>query len=581
MKKRWFVTALLALVLCAGAASAQAAVVSGGVEYLWYTEAGEKTRGDNGEVTGFGGQKFFLSADGGASYTRLPEFQETSRQSWTEYDVRVSAMDGGGLRIEGRSAYGEAGTPYTLRWDYSADRLAAYLAKAEPNPVRELADNGTVRVGVRTVYDYADGDEAQHPVASINAHRGYEEQLVWSADGEHWSPCQYPRDFGGSYSVKGWWDGAFYLRKHDYTPDGYTSPDGISWTYLAELPVSPKLCLTADWGRYHFEVVKPKDDPSDWYDEVYLMEQDSRDAGVLLPHMGEGIRTGGIGVNEFTAVAGPNDTVVLTVSNGAGGAFSLNYPTSSLDWCLENLSVPFRDKTQPAASVSNSGGIYLSKVAEHYRNVNIYEMEGELIRWEEGTGWRKVENTPFSCVFRLLPYNGRTFLVEDNATGRHRLYASEDGLSWTEVTALRPQDMKGNVKDYVNYAVTWTGNGYLACREAGNYGNRAGGTLYGGNTSVYLLDESFALTGSYDFGRMVQAVGFRDGVYYAQVSDSEGTQWRGVYHVGYDENGKEIYDTEPGYYNKYAPTTLYRSTDGVNWEKTEALYLQDGLTPVG
>lgn len=579
MKKRWFVTALLALTLCVCSAPALAAVESGGVKYLWYTEDGDKTRGDNWEVTSFGGQKFFLSNDGGVSYTQLPEFQETSRQNWTEYDVRVSPLEGGGLRIEGRSAYGEAGTPYTLHWDYSADQLAAHLAGAEPNPVKELVNNGTVRVGRRTVYDYADGDETQHPVASINYHRGYENQLVWSTDGEHWSLCQYPEDFTYSYNMEGWWDGTFYLRKDNYLPDGYTSPDGVSWSYLEELPIISKLCLTADCGKYHFEVVLPNGS-NGWYNEVYLMEGNERDRGVLLPHMGEGIRARGLGVNGLTAVPGPNDTVTLTVSgydsaSGHDGSFSLDYPISSLDWCLENLSKPFRETTQFAAEVSY-GGLTLAKVAEHHRNANSYEQEGELIR-NDGTGWKKVENTPFSCVFRLLPFNGKTFLIEDNATGRHRLYASADGLAWTEVTALRPQDMEGYVKDYVKYAMTWTGNGYLACREAGSYGNRAGGKLYEGNTSVYLLDENFALVNTYDFGRNVQAVGFQDGVYYAQVSESEGIQWRGSYNVSHDENGNTVYDTEPGYYNQYAPATLYRSTDGKTWERTGMLQIQDAL----
>lgn len=573
MKKRWFVTVLFALTLCVGAVSAQAAVVSGGVEYLWYTEDGRQTWED-GRVVAFSGERFFLSADGGVSYAQFPEFQAASQAGWTDYDVRVSALDGGGLRVEARSTFGEAGAPYTQRWDYTAGKLSQILAGAEQNPVRVLVDNGSVRVGVRTIHDYENGDETLAPNVSAWRQQNWEEQLVWSADGEHWSLCQYPEDFTYSYHMEGWWDGAFYLKKHDYDPDGYTSPDGVSWSYLEELPIISDLCLTADCGRYHFEVVLPNGSDG-WYNEVYLMEGNDRDKGVLLPHMGEGIRANEIGVNEFTATAGPNDTVVLTVSNRAGAMFSLDYPVSSLDWCLENLSKPFRETTRMAAEASY-GGLTLAKVAEHYRNANSYEQEGELIR-NDGTGWKKVENVPFSCVFRLLPFNGKTFLVEDNATGRHRLYASVDGLAWTEITALRPQDMEGDVKDYVRYAVTWTGSGYLACREAGYYGNRAGGWLYKGNTSVYLLDESFALVGSYDFDRNVQAVGFQDGVYYAQVSDSEGTQWRGVYHVGYDENGNPVYDTEPGYYNQYAPSTLYRSTDGRNWERTELLQIQDAL----
>ncbi|MCI8651982.1 MAG: hypothetical protein HFF05_06055 [Oscillospiraceae bacterium] len=572
MKRRGLFVTLFLLLACLCSTPAFAAVESGGVRYLWYTQDGRQTW-ENGQVTAFSGERFFLSADGGATYAEFPEFQAASREGWTDYDVRVTALDAGGLRVEARSTFGEAGAPYTQRWDYTAGELSQILSRAESNPVTVLADNGSLRVGVHTIYDYRNSDETQAPNYSAWRQQNWEEELVWSADGANWSRCQYPQDFDCPYGMTGWWDGAFYLRKDNDTPDGYTSPDGVSWTYLAELPISLQLALTADWGPYHFEVVCPADG-NQWYHEVYLMAGNERNEGVLLPHMGEGIRAQGMGVESLTAVSGPNGTVTLTVS-GYPGSFSLDYPTASLDWCLENLSTPFRWETELAASAFHNG-VTLAKVAEHYRNANVYEQEGELLR-DDGTGWKKVENTPFSCVFRLLPWNGKTFLVEDNATGRHRLYASEDGLSWTEVTALRPQDMEGHVKDYVNYAMAWTESGYLACREAGYYGNRAGGRLYEGNTSVYLLDEDFSLVGAHDFGRLVQAVGYLDGVYYAQVSDSEGTKWRGVYHVGYDENGNEIYDTEEGYYNKYAPSTLYRSTDGETWEPTELLQMEDVL----
>lgn len=567
MKKRWFLTALFALILCACFIPAQASVTTGGQEYFWYVEDGELVYNEGVPVR-YQGDRLYLSADQGISYGEVPAFRKESQRRWERYGetARVLPREGGGLVIEALGA-----TP--LHLELSDREIARILQKAEATPVRVLATNGNVTVGIREVQDTENGSNWGDPYdGGSRNHLRYDEQLLWSTDGVTWNLSDRQPE---EACTSGWWDGAFYLKIREYTSDGYTSPDGVSWTYLEELPISPKLGLTADWGRYHFEVAKPWGDPNDWYNEVYLMEGTERGQGVLLPHMGEGIRANSIGVDSLTAHAGPNDTVILTAS-GYNGSFSLDYPISSLDWCLENLSYSFRGETQPAAEVSNGEGISLAKVAEHYRNGNTYEMEGELIRYD-GTGWRKVENTPFSCVFRLLPFNGKTFLVEDNAAGYHRLYASGDGLAWTEVTALRPQDMRGDVKDYVNYAVTWTGNGYLACQEAGNYGNRAGGTLYGGNTSVYLLDENFSLTGSYDFGRNVQAVGFRDGVCYAQVSDSEGTRWRGVYHVGYDENGKEVYTTDPGYYNKYAPAAIYRSTDGKNWERTELLQTQGVL----
>ena len=101
MKKRQLVTALFALLLCALTCPAKAAVESGGVSYLWYTQDGRQTW-ENGQVVAFSGERFFLSADGGATYAEFPEFQAASRQGWTDYDVRVTALDAGGLRVEAR-----------------------------------------------------------------------------------------------------------------------------------------------------------------------------------------------------------------------------------------------------------------------------------------------------------------------------------------------------------------------------------------------------------------------------------------------------------------------------------------------
>lgn len=562
--KRWLLPLLLSLTLFAVACPVHAAVVSGGTEYLWYTEDGNQTRNDYGDVIGFGGQKFFLSNNGGVSYTQLPEIQETSRRSWTDYDVRVSALEDGGLRIEGRSVFDEESTPYTLHWDYSAVRLAELLAKAELNPVEVLADNGKVAVGVRLVSDFENGQEIFVPNYSALRQKNWETQLVWSADGETWDLCEYPEELTVSrYSMDAWWDnGAFYLRESSSLPNGYTSADGKLWTAIKLLPVPSDLVLTADWGRYHFEVVQPKDDPNDWYDEVYLMDQNTRDVGVLLPHMGEGIRANGIGVNEFTAVAGPNDTVVLTVSNQAGGTFSLDYPVSSLDWCLENLSTPFRDKTQPAQLVSD-GTVSLAKVAEHYRDNNAYRREGELL-CNDGSGWRKVE-TPFSCVFKLLPYNGKTFMALDTATGRQRLYASADGLNWAEVDTLRPPSMdESKAWGYADYTFFWTGDRYYVGMKAGEYRHgmmgMGGGNWYGKNTLVWFLDEDFHILSSHDFGRLVERVRYIDGTYYAEVVKNEGTSDHQV--SGYSTSN-----------------TIYRSTDGENWTALPKEYVELNALP--
>ena len=571
MKKRWLLTSLLVLILCAGAVSANAAVTSGGVEYLWYTQPGQQTWG-NSQVAGFSGGELFLSADGGVSYAPFPEFQEFSRQGWTDYAVRVTALEPDGLRVEARSTFGEPGSPYTQRWDFSAAQLAALFATAELNPVTVLADNGTVAVGRRWVYDYRNDDMDLDPrVYTWRAHN-MEGQLLWSADGNTWSLCQYPEGLDISYYMDAWWDsgrGLFCLREDKSDPNGYTSADGVHWTAVELLPVSSDLVLTADWGRYHFEVVKPKDDPNywhddpnNWYNEVYLMDANTRDVGVLLPHMGEGIRANGIGVNEFTAVAGSNDTVVLTVSNTAGAEYSLSYPISSLDWCLENLSVRFRDKTQPAALVSD-GTVSLAKVAEHYRDNNAYRQEGELLR-NDGSGWKSVE-TPFSRVFELLPYNGKTFMAVDTATGRQRLYASPDGLTWREVDTLRPEGMDQSTEfAYANYTFFWTGESYYVGMKAGERRHgimgSGGGSWYSKNTQVWFMDENFQVLSSHDFGRLVERVGYADGAYYAEVVKNEGTS----------DHRASGYSTL---------NTIYRSTDGKNWTALPREYVELNALP--
>lgn len=52
-------------------------------------------------------------------------------------------------------------------------------------------------------------------------------------------------------------------------------------------------------------------------------------------------------------------------------------------------------------------------------------------------------------------------------------------------------------------------------------------------------------------------VGYRDGVWYAEVSDSTGLldPW--------------FQPDEPTDYDRDAPTAIYRSADKVNWERTE------------
>lgn len=546
MKKSWFVTALFAVSLCACFTPARAAVAMGGEEYLWYIESGQVIQNESGESVDYKGDSLWFSKDGGASYAKLPGLREESRRTWGRMDAALTPLENGGLRVEARDW---CSTAYTWQRDYSAAELAQALAKAEPNPVTLLAANEQVAVGSRLVRDQENGNPSLPGSYGI-AHEGEKSgtRIVWSTDGVNWTWASEPPEELG-YGDEMWWDGSAFWLASDWLPFGYTSADGDRWTQTEQVPDRNTMALTADFGPYHFEAVMPKDDPNQWYNEVYLMKGDERDRGVLLPHMGEGIRANGIGINEMTASPGPNDTVVLTVS-GVAGSFSMDYPVSSLDWCIENLSKPFRGETQPAATVTNSDGtVTLAKVAEHYRSNNAYRKEGELLR-NDGAGWKKVE-TPFSCVFELLPYNGKTFMAMDTATGRQRLYASADGLSWQEVDALRPKELdESSEHGYASYTFLWTGERYYARLKAGEYRHgmmgHAGGGWYGKNTEVWFLDEDFQVISSHDFGRLVERIAYVDGTYYAEVVRNEGTSDHEV--SGYSTSN-----------------TIYRSADGGTW----------------
>ena len=75
--KKWFAGALFALTLCVCFAPAQAAVVSGGVEYVWYVDYYT-----DGEI--------HISADRGGSYAPLPGLQAASEQTGLAYTLTVA-----------------------------------------------------------------------------------------------------------------------------------------------------------------------------------------------------------------------------------------------------------------------------------------------------------------------------------------------------------------------------------------------------------------------------------------------------------------------------------------------------------
>ncbi len=540
MKKRLITAFLTLLALAALAPAAFAAVETGGVKYLWTTANGNAIYGEYNEtigdyeIVGYRGQKFLISADGGASYAELPGLREQSEKVWSNYRMRVLPLDNGGLRLEG---WGEWETEVTWLRDYTAAEIAAALKNAVAVPVRVWCTNGTVTLATRYVSDNAN-DDPSIPSWQWGSRPDREEtvagdHLLWSADGVTWNDT-------GLLDYEPWYeDGAFY--NYDYFDGVSTSTDGVHWTKIDERRRSTKLRYACDLGKYHFEVVNAED----WQNgnDVYLMDQTNRESGVLLPDLGKAIRAMGIGVGDIQAWYTPNDTVTVAVydyNQEEKFMYSLTYPISSLDWCLENLSKPFRTIEVKASD----GEVSLGLAAPS--NVGWFREEGSLLR-NDGSGWKPVTGMYWGNTLEVLPYNGKTFLVQDTAA--LRLYASEDGLNWVEVGSLKPEGMESDSYDFINYSFAWTGKEYIACRKA--YVRRhgmmgmSGGKWYEGNTKVYFLNDAFQITNSYDFGRLVEKVAFLDGAYYAQVSNSDG------------QSEHEFNDSKG--------STIYRSTDGKTW----------------
>ena len=560
MKKRWFLTSLFALTLFVCAASAQAAVVSGGTEYVWYTDMGRGYINENNQFVSNEGQQLYLSADQGGSYAVLPGLGETQKQTGLSYiiNVEANAANDGGLSVKARDTWS---SEYTWFRDYSAQEIAAALKNtAKATPVRVYATNGTVTVGTREVHDWGNGDPTKPNYygrnESIGGYNG--DRIVYSTDGVTWFPAEQEKEKYYSSIKSGWWDGSAFHAGN------YVSADGIHWTKTEEDLVSPKLRYSCELGDYHFEVVNT----SDWQNgnDVYLTRRGAVDTGVLLPDLGNAIRAMGLGVGDVQAWYTPNDTVTVAFydfNQGERYMYSLNYPISSLEWCLDNLSVKFRDVEVKATSgeLGAPGTIALGVITAS--NDGYFREQGELIRYtSESGGWQKVPNVPWGRAIKVLPYNGKTFMVQDMVS--RRLYVSPDGISWSEVPALRPQDpgFGGGDYDYLEHAVAWSGKDYIACRKAGvrRHGmmGHAGGQWYDGNTRVYFLNEALELTFSYDFGRLVMGVGFCNGSYYAKVANSEGHRdgWAG----------------DPGVFNEEG-SALYRSADGKNWEKLPDIYI--------
>lgn len=520
MKKRWLLTSLFALALCVCAASANAAVVSGGTEYVWY----------NGE------DGLHISADQGGSYGVLPELENARKRTGLSYVISVlpNAANDGGLSVKGRDIWS---TEYTWFRDYSAQEIAAALKNAAPIPVEVFATNGTVTVGSRYVMDEGNDDPTQPGTLGTNlltgAYAG--DRIVYSTDGVTWLPAEEEGKLNWLGSI--WWDGEAFR-----SSDGGFSADGIHWTKTEEEQADPTFSLACTLGPYRFEYAENDAGEAG----VYLMDHTSPDTGVLLPHMAEAAKANWVNIGKLRAWYGPNGTVILAaydVYRRENMMVSIDYPISSLDWCLENLKIQFRHLSPQAEKWEGDEYISLALV-ERRGSAGAYE--GELLRCGDGWQWAA---PPFRRVQRIYPYNGKTFVVRADG----KLYASPDGLSWE---CLEGRGL-GDEWDRREYAFAWAGDRYISCRRTVEYSSGRAGT-WGEKydpacTWVSFLNEKFETIGSYDFGRQVKAVGYLDGTYYAQVSDSAG-----VSTIDYRED---------------APSTLYRSADGKSWERLPDIYI--------
>lgn len=514
MKKRWFMTALFTLALCACFTSAQAAVVSGETEYVWY----------NGE------KGLYISDDQGGSYAILPGLGEAQKLTGLSYVIAVepNAANDGGLSVKARDIWS---SEYTWSRDYSVGEIAEVLKNAASTPVEVFATNGTVTVGTRYVKDFSSDDPTQPGTLGTNLLTGTYagNRIVYSTDGVTWLPAEE-----GALNWLGsiWWDGEAF-----HSSDGGVSADGIHWTKTGEEQADPAFSLACELGPYRFEYAENADGEMG----VYLMDQTSPDTGVLLPHMGEAAKANWVNIGKLRVWYGPNDTVILAaydIYSRERLMVSIDYPISSLDWCLENLKTQFR-----SVEILASNGAVSLGMAERWSSGGY---ERELLRCGDGWQWAA---PPFQNVQRIYPYNGKTFVVRSGG----KLYASEDGLSWE---CLEGRGL-GEDWDWREYAFAWAGDRYISCRRTVEYSSGRAGT-WGEKydpacTQVRFLNEKFETIDSYDFGRQVKAVGYLAGTCYAQISDSTGVS------------------TED--YRKDATSTLYRSTDGKSWEKLPDIYL--------
>lgn len=320
-------------------------------------------------------------------------------------------------------------------------------------------------------------------------------------------------------------------------------------------------------GQYTFEL--------DGEGELWLIGENGYAA--RLPDVGKVGREKGVPFyNEITATAQGAGVRVKAVYHPADmearedHAYVTVYPTSSLDWVLANQAETYWD---PELFRTDNGAMVM-------RQVRVGPTGTEL-QWawmqEYSTGpWHTIPSPGWNQGYwwsfetKLLPYNGKTFMVQDGIS--LELYASWDGQSWasledTYLAAEHPAGMSRGVSVYSSdHRMLWTGREYMACRRSLETG--APGVMFAGSgtwyspytTKVVFADASWKVTGEYDFGRRVVGVSYANGVYYAEVSESQT--------VSFHE-----FDSEAG-------TVIWKSADKTHWEKTDLAQVFGALTRV-
>ena len=522
--------------------------------YLWYVE---------------GCGALYLSADGGDSYAELPQLRAEQARTQGDYSVttHVADLSGGGVRVESRDRWA---TAVSFRRDYSAAELAGYLSKAVPNPTALLASSGAVDVGVREIKRTG----APVPGNAQDNSPVTERQMRCSTDhGLTWRTADFPAGEEPSSMARCWWaEGAFWLadeggqsaRQRTAAPT-YRSVDGASWAAVdpaaADLPGRTR--SAADLGGYHFVIDREY--------SLWVMKGSEGVRGAKLsddlckPVWNEDGSQEGIYVDGLTASYDPSGAIRLTVQDGEKltRTRSETHSVAELEAALaagsQQIFTPEDPVTENGVTLALAGdGRYL-----------IRSTDG-------GATWTRAGDPLWSQSLTLLPGTGKAFFVNDGSAYNNYLYTSEDGLAWRAVDALHQPELGTDEWGSANYALAWTGGGYMSCQKVGSAQHgmmgAGGGQVYGPYSSVTFLDENLQVTGAYDFGRQVGAVGCADGTYYATVNDhkydvrEDGTVYAGNFS---GQRQEDVYE-------------LYSSKDKKTWEKADGRYREivDSLQPV-